>query len=180
MTTPVLAHETWADNAQALLIAAGLCGGSVTRNRDTPSADDDLPTADIFIGDDQASSDDRRGNQGPLDFTHVAKLGIEIRRKANSGEEGRAELAIDAALVMNTLLPRFFLWAAEAEGCPGYRIAYLTATEGQFVETRVAIQIDIASRSSWPAPADDLPNLEFVRIDAGNGVGALVPVPTSP
>lgn len=177
MTNHVLQAEEWADNARDLLVAAGLLGSAdrITRNRDSPSSDDQLPTADIFIGSDEARSESRRGNQGFLQFDHKLTLGIEIRRAEDDGEEARAKLAIDAALVLDTLLPRFFSWAAGAEGCPGYRTAFLTATEGTKTEARVAIQIEITSHSEWPAPDNDLPDLNVISV-SGNGLGATITV----
>lgn len=177
MTDAVLQPEIWANNARTLLVAAGLCAGNVTRNRDTPSRDDELPTADLFIGSDEARSESRRGNQGHLQFDHKTTLGIEIRRGENDGPEARAKLAIDAALVLNTLLPRFWDWAPQAEGCTGYRLAYLTATEGALVESRVAIQIEITSHSDWPAPSEDLPDLQSIGVSAGNGLGSTIVIP---
>lgn len=172
-----LDHERWADNAAALLIAANLCAGNVTRNRDTPSQDDELPTADVFIGEDNARSSSRAGNQGYLQFEHTAKLGIEIRRAENDGVAARAALVIDVGIVMDTLLRRFFEWADDAEGCTGYRVAYLTATEGTYTEARAAISIDIASHSGWPAPDAGLPDFTSTSVDAGNGLGSIIPRP---
>ncbi|MGE3064114.1 MAG: hypothetical protein AB7K67_00890 [Hyphomicrobiaceae bacterium] len=175
----MLALETWADTAAARLVAAGLCGGSVTRNRETPSRDDALPTADVFVTEDEGQATGG-GVTGPVAMRHTAKLAIEIRDHDNDGAALRVKLRGHVQKVYDTLLPTFWLWAAEAEGCGGARFTYVTPPEAGETEGRALIQIDILWRSVWTEDVAALPELAEVSVDVGStGIGATITPPQS-
>lgn len=176
----MLDAETWADAAHARLLAAGLFGGSVTRNRETPSRDDQLPTADVFVSDDEGKPMGG-GVTGPVGLEHVTKLCIEVRDAGNDGPELRAKLRAAVALVYGTLLPTFHDWAATAEGVGGVRFAYVNPPEGGEVEGRALIQIDILSRTFWEPPTAALPDFSGVTVDVGTtGIRGVANPPTGP
>jgi hypothetical protein len=169
--------ETWVAAAQARLIAAGLCAGAVTSNRETPSRDEQLPVADVFVTDDEAKPMGG-GVTGTFEFEHTAKLCVEVRDHANDGPELRQKLRAHVDIVYAALLPTFWDWAADAEGCGGARFAYVNPPEAGETEGRALIQFDILYRSTWDPSTAALPNLATVSVDAGDGIGATVPVPT--
>ena len=170
---PDLNDQLWAAAAQARLIAAGLCAGSVTLNRETPSQEDDLPTADIFISDDDGEPEGR-GLSGSLEIVHRTKLCIDVRDRDNEGPPLRAKLAAHRDLVYRTLLPAFHVWAVAAEGCAGVRYAYVTPPEAGEVDGRVLIQIEILSRSFWSEqPVDDFLTMHVTTPVAGGDQPAI-------
>ncbi len=172
--------ETWAAAARTRLIAAGLCAGIVTLNRSTPSRDDDLPTADVFVTEDDGKTTGG-GVSGIIAMEHTTKLCIEIRDHDNDGAALRAKLRAHVQKTYDTLLPDFWGWATDAEGCGGARFAYVVPPEAGETEGRALVQIDILWRSYWEPSTAGLVELSEVSIGVGStGAGITVTVPTTP
>ena len=150
------------------LIAAGLCGGSVTAFRETPTQEDDLPTADVFVGEDQGSPDgDTR--TGHIRLIHETKIGVEIRGVSNDGTALRTYLSTEAGKVYAAILPVFHYIFPKAEGMGGVRIAYVIPPEAGRVEGRAMILFEILHRQSWEPPTDGIPAFTSVRVTTPTG-----------
>lgn len=173
--TPVQLEALGAAAVQRL-IAAGLCGGKVTFQRDTPTQEGELPTADVFVAEDsgEPAGDPRTGY---VHLIHTTKLGIEVRMVGPPGAPLRQALATAAGVVYGALLPTFHDWAAKAEGMGGIRHTYVTPTDAGDGVARVLILIDILHRQRWEPPTVDLPEFDTLAVDAGNGVDIRISPP---
>jgi hypothetical protein len=153
------------------LIAAGLCGGSVTAFRETPTQDDDLPTADVFIGEDSGTPDgDPR--TGHVMLIHETKLGIDIRAAAPDGVALRTLLSTEAMKVYAAILPEFYALMPYAEGLAAARIAYVIPPESGAVIGRAMVQFEILHRQSWEPTTTDAFNAMTITTPGGLSGGA--------
>lgn len=147
--------ETFVEAVRAQLLAAGLCSGNVIKTPYTPSRDEQLPQARVFVGHDDGRP---HGNPrtGYVKLDHTSQLVVEIIAKGNTGVDLKAALCGYAELVMTSLM-RDQSWGGQVlEGIGGVRQIYDQPVEGNHVLGRVQVQIDALWRSEWipGAPAD--------------------------
>lgn len=168
--------ETLGAAAVQRLIAAGLCQGRVTFQRDTPTQEGEASTADVFVAEDngEPAGDPRSGY---VHLIHTTKIGIEVRMTGQPGAPLRQALATAAGIVYAALLPTFHDWATGAEGMGGVRHTYVTPADAGDGVARVLILVDVLHRQLWEPPTVGLPDFDTLAVDTGDGVGATIPVP---
>ena len=176
----MLKHGTWVANARTRLVAANLAGGNVLDDEDKPTRDYELPVAHVSIASDQAKPDgDPRA--GEPSFVHETVLTVTVIDSADNGAALKAKLVAHNAAIWAALVPDILTWAVTAEGIDRVSTEYEAPPEGAEVTGRVIVAFTLLSRTHWPMPDDAydaLPDLETISIDAGNGIGATIPVPT--
>ena len=160
--------DTVVTTIKARLIAAGLCGGSVTAFRETPTQDDDLPTADVFIGEDSGTpAGDSR--TGPVHMVHETKIGVDIRAAAADGVALRSLLSAEAMKVYAAILPEFHDLVPKAEGLAAVRIAYAIPPEAGAVTGRAMVQFEVLHRQMWLPATSGLPAFTTVTTTTPTG-----------
>ncbi len=170
--------ETWVAQAKAVLVTAGLA--NMLENEDKPSRDDQpFPIAHVAIGEDNATPDGA-ANHMPVRFVHTTKLTVEVLDRGNNGRELKTKLVGHAKLVLDTLF-NDLAWllvsgATVAEGISGVTTEFDAPPEGATVDGRVLITISIQWKSRFVKPTAGLPALARIDVDAGNGLGARVPL----
>ncbi len=180
----MLIYDTWITNVRALLVAANIAGTRITRHRETPTRDDQLPACDLFIADDDGRPSGGSGRIGLPQFDHVTKLGIEIRDGDNSGQALRTKLHAEAQKVFEALLPTWPDWLVDGEGIGGIRTAFDIPPDAGEVTGRVMIQIDLLSQSIWALPSTGLPAFATTSVDTGipageTTIGTTIAVPVA-
>jgi len=174
----MLVLEQFVAAVQARLIAVNCCAGRVEKNAGMPTDDATLPFADIFVAKDSAVPDGDSRTGYPK-FIHTTKLVVEITDKANDGPELKTKLATHGELVLAALLSDLRWGDPVLEGIAGVDQTYNQPPDGNHTLGAVQIQIDLLWRSAWPPITSTLPSFAGVTINAGNGIGATVPVPTT-
>lgn len=174
----MLILETLVDAARARLVAAGLVGGNVVKHRDPPTRDAKLPLAGITYDNDTADADgDPR--TGTSDFTHKLTLVVDIIDTAGTGAALMTKLAQHGEHVMRALCIDPWNWSGNVvEGIGGVRHITERSAEGAQIIYRRQVQVDVLYRSQWEPDASGLPDFTTLSVDAGDGLGATIPVPT--
>lgn len=177
----MLIHETLLEAARARLAATGFAGGNLEKHRDPPTQDDDLPLAGITYETDTADADgDPR--TGTSRFAHKLTLVIDVLDTGATGKAVMAKLAQHGQHVMAALCTDPWVWGATApgegvEGIAAVRQLTDKSPEGARIVYRRQVQIDLLFRSQWDPATDGLPLLDDVSVDAGDGIGSVVPLP---
>ncbi len=166
--------EALVESVRAQLAAAQLCGGAVTKNADTPTKDEKLPRADVFVAADDFRPDGDARTGYPT-FVHTSKLVVEITDKGNGGPALKAKLCAHADQALAILLCDLRWWGSIVEGVGGGAQTYNQPPEGLHTTGAVQLQLDVLWRSAWPPPTASLPNFNTASVDAGNGIGATFP-----
>lgn len=174
----MLIFSTWVANARTRLLDAGLAGGNIISDNYRPSKDDELPVAHVSIGSDDGKSDGDPRVVGAIRLDHTTSLTVEVLDVGNDGFELKDKLNAHAETILSALLPNMLGWCVESEGLARVSTIYEAPPEGSQVTGRVMVSLDILSHTEWPFEPEDLPDLTTVSIDAGNGIGANVSVPT--
>lgn len=173
----MLILETLATAAKARLLAAALAGGNVDLHRDPPSTDDRLPLANVTYETDRAAADgDPR--TGTADFVHTMTLVVDIVDTGATGAALMAKLAAHGEKVMLALIADLSWGGDVLEGVHSVRQLTEKSPEGARIVYRRQIQIDLLYRSQWEPDASGLSDFDTAHIDAGDGIGADVDVPT--
>jgi len=172
----MLILETLAEAARARLVATGFAGGNVELHRDPPTKDEGLPIASVTYEHDSAAADgDPR--TGTSDFVHKLTLVIDVIDTAATGRALMAKLAQHSEHVMRALCVDPWNWSGDVvEGIAGVRQLTDKSPEGATIAYRRQVQVDVLYRSQWEPSTDGLSDFTSVSIDAGDGIGADVPV----
>lgn len=171
---------------RAQLEAAGVCDGRVTRDRNEPSTDRQLPIANVFV-----SSDDAKPAGDPrtsvFEFVHTATLCVEVRVAANTGPDLKFAMQSQAGTVLACLMRDASWWGSREDGVEGIasvRQIYNLPPDGNERIGEVQIQLDVLWRQVWePLLPDDVGEFSTLsaRVAVPDGTpqpGADVSVPT--
>lgn len=173
----MLIMETLLAAAHTRLVATGFAGGNLLKHRDPPTTADELPLAGITYDNDDAKADgDPR--TGTSDFQHKLTLVIDVLDTGVDGAATMTKLALHSEHIMRALCVDPWNWSADVvEGIDGVRNLTEKSPEGAEIVYRRQVQVDILYRSQWDPNTDAIEFLETVSVDAGNGAGAVFPVP---
>lgn len=168
MSEEITDLEAFVSSIAQRLIALNFCGGSVTESRMTPSQDEQLPTADVFVSGDEASpAGDARA--GVPHFIHRTQLTVQVTDQGNTGKALKAKLETHARIVMGVVLkdPTLRVTLEQQLGLEGIgRVSrvYDQPPEGRQMTARVQVQFELLHRSRWDPDTDALPDLETVSV----------------
>ncbi len=147
------------DGAVAVLEATGYFK-KVYRQKTTPTKDDQLPFAAVWVvRDDTEPMGD--SNKGTPSFDHTYTLCIDVGMKA-ANDDALTEVLDDLGLKTRTALLCDNGWRQTFEGIERCSIHPIYPKETTFVFVQAAIEVVVTFRSAWPPY---LPN-DFRGIDA--------------
>jgi hypothetical protein len=181
-------HSVWTAGIRDKLIAAGLAGGNVERDRSMPTRRDGLPMCLIAVVDDKAVADtDPRA--GIPRFRHECELVIEHRDEADSGPALRQKLYAAGQLILGAVLSDLS-WSGTIdgvdplEGVSRVDVAYDLPPDGESEMGRVVVTLRLLHATAWAPATAGLDNFATTSIGVDTGgeapeIGATIPVPTA-
>jgi hypothetical protein len=177
-------HSIWTAGIRDKLIAAGLAGGNVERDRSMPTRGPTLPICLIAVVDDKAVAD-RDPRAGIPRFKNECELVIEHRDDADTGPALRQKLYAASQLILGTVLADLS-WSGTVdgidplEGVARVDVAYDIPPDGEAEMGRVVVTLRLLHATSWSPVATDDFALASIGVDTGGDapeIGATFPVP---
>jgi hypothetical protein len=160
------------------LVAAGLVGGRVERDRDRPTQDQELPLAVVHVLEDRLSHDGHSGTGIPA-FNHSIKLCVDVFTSGANGAAAKGQLYTAAELIVGTLLSDP-TWLGLIDGVEQVALQYMVPEEqSRRSLSAVNVEFVVSHRSRWTPIAPALPDLARVVISGPADLSAIVDVPTT-
>jgi len=172
-------HATLVDATAARLIAAGVCGGNIAKDRDEPADMSELPIAIVHVMADKARADGGP-RTGVPDFRHELALCVDVYAKGQSGAGVKGALYAAGEAVLQALLTDA-AWLAIGDGVASIEQSYLLPKEGDYITSGLRIELVVLHASVWHPSTTGLPDFETaaIGVDLGGGVsvGAEIELP---
>lgn len=150
----MLIHKQLVAATAVRLVAAGICGGRVDKDRVQPADGEVLPLAFVHISDSKGHPKSKGPRTGFPVLDHVIVLSIDVYDKAASGEAVKGQL-YDASQAILAALLTSPEWLALGEGVDGVDHSYLTPQSGRATTAGLRIDISVLAASSWPPIVTD-------------------------